>query len=201
RQGLAIRWRCGARCRPGTPGRRRPRRDRGRRAPASLAGDGPVRAKSGGLVFRGWRMRGGAELAVMEVAEELLEAADHLGHGLLLGGRDLAVDAQDAVDLGTADRRPLPFGSLAAACAADRLRALVDDLEGVVEIVEIAFQSRQDLLQGVERGLLLAGLVGREHRLGDPGGIGDLILALGLALSQPAQGPAEALKDGHARNV
>ena len=55
-----------------------------------------------------------------------------------------------------------------------------------MEIVEIALQGEQDLLQGIERRLLLAGLVRGEHRLGDPCGVGDLVLPFTLAVAEPA---------------
>src|SRR5947209_11695070 len=51
-----------------------------------LARGGPAAPTlaAGALVLGGRRQRdGGAELAVMEVADELVEALDHLGQGLL----------------------------------------------------------------------------------------------------------------------
>src|SRR5262249_48307811 len=94
-----------------------------------------------------------------------------------------------------------PGAALAATRLADGLRALVDDLQRVVQIIEVPVQRGEDLLQGVEGRLLLAGLVGGQHRLGDPGGIGHLVLPFRLAVAEPAEGSAEALKDWPARNV
>src|SRR5262249_25584679 len=77
----------------------------------------------------------------------------------------------------------------------------VDDLQGIVEIVEIADQGIEDLLERVERRLLFAGLVGGEHRLGDAGSLRHLVLPLDLPFTQPAKRPAKAVEDRHGGNV
>src|SRR4029078_292285 len=94
----------------------------------------------------------------------------------------------------------LPGATLAPGLA-DRLRTLVDDLERVVQVVEIPVQSGEDLLEGVEGGLLLAGLVGPHHGLQDTGGVSHLVLPFRLTVAKPTEGSAETLKDWHARNV
>src|SRR6202035_5855907 len=169
------------------------------------------RAPSGGGFF----FAGGRQELGVKVAHQLVEALQHLAQGLLLLRRQRPVDAQDAVDVEAgsvvAARLLRAFQPLAAVDlpgalggagpAAYRLGPLVDDLQRVVEIVEIALEGAEDLLQGVERRFLLARLIGRQHGLGDACRVGHLVLPLRLPLAEPAEGPAEALKDGHARNV
>src|SRR6202035_5960886 len=120
-------------------------------------------AGSGGRLRLG-RGRGGRESArdaPMHVAEQLVEAAEHLAHGLLLLLRQRLLGAEDLVEAWAARSALAGLAGDApgvAAGAAHPLRALIDDLQGVVQIVQVAGQGVEDLLEGIERGLLLAGL-------------------------------------------
>src|SRR6185436_15456231 len=133
---------------------------------------------------------------VVEVTDEFVEALQHFAEGLLLDRRDRSVDTQNMVDIRagplarkhvliptTCDPAPVASGH-----ATNRLRALVDDLERVMQIVEIAVESVEDLFQRIERRLLLARLVRRKHRLRDPRRVCDLVLPLALPITEPTEG-------------
>src|SRR6185295_18048676 len=112
---------------------------------------------------------------------------------LLLLDRQGALDPEGPIDV---DRRtvrgasaPGPGPTALRVRAPHREWPLVDDLQRVVQVVQVAAERLEDLLEGVERGLLFPRLVGGKHGLGDARGLRDLILPLALAVSEPAQGP------------
>src|SRR5260370_10257638 len=80
--------------------------------------------------------------------------------------------------------------------AADGLGATVDDLDCVVQIVEVAPQGVEQLVEGFQRGALAARLVGRQHALRDACEVCHLVLLARLPFTQPAESLAEAAKCG-----
>jgi hypothetical protein len=149
----------------------------------------------------------GGRAGAVEEAQQAVEAGEHLAERLLLFFRQRTVDSKCSIDvdlrsgLGTGRQSAAPNGGPAARVlrlrAATGRRALIDDLERAVKIGQVAAERLEDLFERVQGRLLFAGFVGREHRLGDSGRVGHLVLPLALAVAQPAQGSPQTMKDWH----
>jgi hypothetical protein len=63
-----------------------------------------------------------------------------------------------------------------------------------VEVVEIAAQRVEQLLQSLQGRALASGLIGRQHALGDSGGLRHLILLLAVAVPEPPKCMSETVQ-------